>query len=123
MNLKEIAISFLHTAAGGDPKTAYDKYVATDFIHHNQYFKGDRDSLMRAMEEANTKMPNRSCEVKHCYQDGNTVIAHSLVTRKDPSLQAIAVVHIMRFENGKIAELWDLGQMLERNSPNENGPF
>ena len=42
MTKKEIAVSFLKMAGSGDVQKAYDKFVAPAFIHHNQYFKGDR---------------------------------------------------------------------------------
>ncbi|MFZ1808888.1 MAG: hypothetical protein WAU36_16775 [Cyclobacteriaceae bacterium] len=45
---------------------------------------------------------------------------HSHVVKDD---MEIAVVHIFRFDNVKIIELWDLGQVLDKNSPNENGVF
>lgn len=123
MTNKEIAVSFLKAAASGDVKSAYEKFVANSFIHHNQYFKGDRQSLLEAMEEANKVSPNKSIDVKYAYEDGNTVICHSLVEREDPDAAEIAVVHIMRFENFKIAELWDLGQEILKDCPNENGLF
>jgi|SRR4051812_37240722 predicted SnoaL-like aldol condensation-catalyzing enzyme len=120
MSKKEIAIAFLKAAASGDVRNAYDNYVAADFIHHNQYFKGDRKSLMLAMEEASKVSPNKSFEVKHCYEDGDVVITHSLVEKTE---MKIAVVHIVKFKNDKIIELWDLGQQINKDSPNENGMF
>jgi len=48
------------------------------------------------------------------------VITHSLVSKKDAD---IAVVHIFRFENNKVVELWDLGQVIDPKSPNTNGLF
>jgi predicted SnoaL-like aldol condensation-catalyzing enzyme len=120
MTQKEIATTFLKTAGLGSVKTAYEKFVAPNFIHHNQYFKGDRESLLVAMDDAGKTSPNKSIEVKKIYEDGNTVITHSLVVKEAMS---IAVVHIFRFENNKIVELWDLGQVIDKNSPNENGLF
>ena len=114
---KEIAISFLKMAGGGNVREAYKKFIAPDFIHHNQYFKGDRASLMVAMEEAHTKSPNKSIDVKHVYEFGDTVITHSRVSRKDPAEPDIAVVHIFRVKDGKVAELWDLGQPMMKDSP------
>ena len=35
----------------------------------------------------------------------------------------MAVVHIFRFEGGRIAELWDLGMPIPEDSVNENGMF
>jgi predicted SnoaL-like aldol condensation-catalyzing enzyme len=120
---KEAATSFLKKAGMGKVQEAYDQYVASSFIHHNQYFKGDRDSLYRAMQEASSSSPNKSIEVKHIYEDGDTVITHSLVTRQDTKAPDVAVVHIFRFEQDRIVELWDVGQPVSKGSPNENGLF
>ena len=120
---QEAAKSFLNMAGMGKVQEAYDQYVAPSFIHHNQYFKGDRQSLLTAMHEASTTSPNKSIQIKRIYQDGDTVVTHSLVTRQDPQAPAIAVVHIFRFEHDRIAELWDLGQPISKDSPNENGMF
>lgn len=123
MTRKEAAVSFLKTAGLGNPREAYEKFVAPQFIHHNQYFKGDRNSLMSAMEEAHKKSPNKLIDVKQAFEDGDTVITHSLVVRKDPGEPDIAVVHIFRFEGDKVVELWDVAMLLVKNSPNENGAF
>ena len=123
MTNKESATSFLKMAGGGNVRAAYEKFVAPDFIHHNQHFKGDRQSLLLAMEEASRTHPNKAIDVKYIYQDGDVVITHSLVTRQDPEAPGIAVMHIFRFKNDRIVELWDLGQEIAKNSPNKNGPF
>ena len=119
----EAAKSFLEMAGTGKVQEAYDQYVSPSFIHHNQYFKGDRQSLLRAMQDASKASPNKSVQVRHTYEDDNTVITHSLVTREDPQAPQIAVVHIFRFEQDRIVELWDLAQPLSKESPNQNGPF
>ena len=123
MTNKESATSFLKMAGSGNVRAAYDEFVAPDFIHHNQYFKGDRQSLLLAMEEASKTHPNKDIDIKHIYQDGNIVITHSLVMRQDPQASRIAVVHIFKFRDGRIVELWDLGQEIAKDSPNENGLF
>jgi predicted SnoaL-like aldol condensation-catalyzing enzyme len=123
MTNKEKAVSFLKMAGSGDVQNAYDKFVGATFIHHSQFFKGDRQSLLNAMKEASAKSPNKAIDVKFVYEDENTVITHSLVTRQKPEEPSIAVVHIFRFESGQIVELWDLGQAISKDSPNENGMF
>lgn len=123
MTHKEMAVLFLKLAGSGKVQEAYDKFIAPDFIHHNQYFKGDRESLKTAMEDAHKMSPNKSIETKHVYEDGNTVITHSRVTRQNVAEQDVAVVHIFRFKNDKVVELWDLGQLIEKDMPNENGAF
>jgi predicted SnoaL-like aldol condensation-catalyzing enzyme len=123
MDNKEKAKKFLQMAGTGEVKTAYEQFVAHNFRHHNQYFQGDRESLLKAMEQAAQAQPNKTIETKSAYQDGNTVITHSLVKRAQPGQPDIAVVHIFKFEDGKITELWDLGQPIDPNSPNQNGMF
>ncbi len=113
-------MDFLKYAGSGKVREAYDKFTSPNFIHHNQYFKGDRESLLKGMEEAHKNSPNKLVDVKYAYEDGATVITHSHVAK---SGMDIAVVHIFRFENYKIVELWDLGQVIEKDSPNENGLF
>ncbi len=120
MTKKEIAASFLQMAGMGEVKEAYDRFVASEFIHHNQYFKGDRESLLVAMQEAHDTRPNQSITIIKTYEDGDTVITHSHVVKEDLE---IAVVHTFRFVHNKIAELWDLGQVIDKDSPNENGLF
>ena len=120
MKKKEIAKSFLQLAGHGKVKEAFDQFVSDDFIHHNQYFQGNRDALAKAMEDAHQTSANKSIEIKHCYKDGKTVITHSLVIKQE---MEIAVVHIFLFKGDKIVELWDLGQVIDKDSPNENGLF
>ena len=123
MDHKQAATEFLRLASSGEVARAYDTFVATNFKHHNAYFAGDASSLRKGMEEAHQKMPNRSIEVARALEDGDLVAVHSRVTRQDPTAPEIAVVHIFRFEGDRIAELWDVGQELPKESPNKNGPF
>lgn len=120
MTKKEIAIDFLTLTSSGGAIEAFNLYVAQDFIHHNQYFGGSRNAIMHAMTEAHETSPNISLDVKYVYTDGDNVIVHSHVIKTD---MEIAVVHIFRFANKKIVEMWDLGQIILENSPNEHGLF
>jgi predicted SnoaL-like aldol condensation-catalyzing enzyme len=120
MNLKEIAITFLKTAAQGSPNEAFDKYVASDFIHHNQYFDGDKVSLLDAMIKASGSSPNKSFSVKSSVQEGDRVVTYSHVVKENMD---IAVFHMFRFKDDKIVELWDVGQQIAKDSPNKNGMF
>ena len=120
MSNKQTAQDFLKLCALTSPKQAFDKYVNANFKHHNQYFAGDRETLMNAMIESDSEMPNREFSIKQTFEDGDRVACFSHV-KKDK--MDIAVLHIMRFENGKISEMWDCGQVLDPKSPNKNGMF
>jgi predicted SnoaL-like aldol condensation-catalyzing enzyme len=120
--LKEKAVSFLQAVASGKVREAYESYVGPDFRHHNPYYRGDRDSLMKAMEENQVESPNKVLEVKLAIQEEDKVTTYSHIKQNPDDLGA-AVVHIFRFQDGKIVEMWDTGQAIPEDSPNENGMF
>lgn len=120
--LKEKAVSFLQLAASREVREAYDRFTGPDFRHHNPFFRGDADSLMLAMEENAIKNPQKVLEVKRVIEDGDIVAVHSHVKQNQDDI-GVAVVHIFRFHNDLIVELWDVGQPIPENSPNENGAF
>ena len=119
---REIAKSFLKLAASGEVREAYSRYVGPNFRHHNAFFHGDRESLMLAMEENATKNPNRKLEIKLSLEDKDLVATYSHV-QQNPGDLGSAVVHIFRFEGGRIVEMWDIGQAVPEDSPNEDGMF
>lgn len=122
MTRKEMAQDFLKLAAKGQAREAFKLYVSDDFKHHNAYFKGDGHSLMTAMEENGRKNPDKIFEMQRALEDGDLVAVHSYV-RATPDAPGAAVMHIFRFDNDKIAKLWDFGQAVPENRINENGMF
>ena len=122
MDKRDIATEFLRMCARGDVREAYARFVSDAFVHHNPWFAGDRESLLVAMEQSAVAEPNKSFEVKQVIEGSDRVAVHSLLTRADAGLQ-YAVVHIIRIEQGRIVELWDLAQELPKESPNANGMF
>jgi len=119
---KAAAIAFLELASSGKVKDAYAKFVDSGFKHHNPFFEGSAESLKAGMEENARQNPNKVLEVKRAIAEGDFVAVHSHVKQK-PGEPGGAVVHIFRFENGRIVELWDLGQPVQENSPNQYGMF
>jgi len=123
MTKKQIAKDFLMKCANGDSREAFKLYVATNsFKHHNVYFKGDAETLMLAMEENDREMPDKIFEIQRTLEDGDLVAVHSHFRENTEDL-GWAVMHILRFEEGKIVELWDISQVVPKNMPNENGMF
>lgn len=116
----QTAIDFLTRAASGDVREAYARHVAPDFKHHNAYFPGDRESLLRGMEQSAQAEPNKAFTVKQTIDDGERVAVLSHLVRADAGKQ-YAVVHILRFDNGRIVEMWDVAQEIPAESPNTLG--
>ncbi|WP_409250571.1 nuclear transport factor 2 family protein [Bacillus sp. SCS-153A] len=117
---KTSAESFLQMVASGSVREAFDKYTDKEFVHHNPYFKGDAESIMRAMEENAEQNPDKVFEVLRSIEEGENVAVHSHVKQNPEDIGAV-VVHIFRFQEDKIVEMWDVGQIIPEDSPNENG--
>jgi predicted SnoaL-like aldol condensation-catalyzing enzyme len=122
MSLKQIAIDFLTLAAAGRPREAFERFVGPGFRHHNPFFKGDGVSLVEAMEESGAQCPDKILEVQQALEEGDRVAVLSWI-RQHPKDRGAAVVHLFRFSEGRIVELWDIGQDIPEALVNENGMF
>ncbi len=119
---KQTAISFLRLVISGQVREAYERHIAPEFRHHNPDFKGDAQSLRQGMEENAAAFPDKTFEIKQALEDGDYVAIHSHVKLK-PGDRGLALVHIFRFRGNAIAELWDIGQPVPQDTPNEHGMF
>ena len=122
MDNAEIAATFLRMCARGEVRAAFERFVAPGFVHHNAWFPGDRQSLLVAMEQSAAGEPNKSFEPRQVIDGGDRVAVLSHLRRADGDTE-MAVVHIARFHDGQIVELWDLGQQIPKDSPNRLGMF
>lgn len=120
MTKKDIATSFLELASSGKVREAFDKYIHLNFIHHLVFFKGDRESFLKAMEENAREFPDKTYETIHALEDGDLVAVHGKVTLAP---KVFGAIHIFRFEGDKIIESWEASQEELKDSPNENGLF
>lgn len=119
---KDAAIEFLNLIVSGDVRGAYERHVASGFRHHNPYFPGDAASLKEGMEADESRNPGKKLDVRVALHDGDYVAVHSRLTREASALN-MAVVHIFRFEQERIVELWDIGQAVPEKIVNKNGMF
>jgi predicted SnoaL-like aldol condensation-catalyzing enzyme len=119
---KDAAAAFLKLASSGKVREAYSKYAGEGFRHHNPYFEGSAAALTAGMEENSKLNPDKTLEVKRVIAEGALVVVHAHVRMK-PGDAGFALVHIFRFENGRIMELWDVGQAVPETSPNQYGMF
>jgi predicted SnoaL-like aldol condensation-catalyzing enzyme len=77
---------------------------------------------MKGMQENAAQNPNKVFEIKHTIAEGSFVVVHSHVRQKPGDLGA-AIVHIFRFEQDRIVELWDVGQPVPDSAANQYGMF
>jgi predicted SnoaL-like aldol condensation-catalyzing enzyme len=119
---KEMAVNFLKLASSGAVREAYASFIGAGFKHHNPFFAGTEEALAVGMESNARQNPDKIFEVKRVIAEGEFVVVHSHVRQKPEDLGAV-VVHIFRFESGRIVELWDVGQPVPAESANQFGMF
>ena len=105
-----------------DVDRAYAEYVGPNFRHHNVWFPGHADALKQGMADNLRQNPQKKLAIKQSIEEGDRVAVLSHVTFGADD-RGYALMHLFRFENGKIAELWDVAQEIPQDSPNANGAF
>jgi predicted SnoaL-like aldol condensation-catalyzing enzyme len=119
---KETAMDFLRLTARGEVDDAFARYAAPDFRHHNPHFAADAATLRAAMKENAGRFPHMVFEVQRALGDGPLVAVHSRAVMEEGG-QELAIVHILRFEDGRIAEMWDIAQAAPVPMANRDGMF
>ena len=117
-----IAREFLRMCARGEVREAFARHVAGGFVHHNAHFAGDRASLIEAMEASVRAEPDKVLEVMQVVEGSDRVAVMSRL-RRPATGKDYAVVHILRFQAGKVVEMWDVGREVPADSPNALGMF
>ena len=122
MDNKQAAVDFLQLVIAGNIDQAYQTYVDMNGKHHNVYFSAGFATLRDAMKENHVKFPKKTFTIKNVFGEGDLIAVHShlVMAAGDPG---IAVVHMFRFQKGKIVEMWDVGQPIPEGLPNKDGPF
>ena len=119
---KQAAVDFLRLGTAGRVDEAYQKYVDPQGKHHSPYFGAGFAALKIGMIDNHDQFPNKQLTIKHVLGDGDFVAVHSHVVLS-PGDQGIATLHLFRFHQNKIVELWDFGQPVPADSPNQDGIF
>lgn len=122
MGNKQAAVAFMELASAGRVIEAYAKYVAPGFRHHNPWFAAGAEVLKQGMEDNARENPGKSFEVKRVIEEGDLVAVHSHVRMK-AGHPGYALIHICRFEQERIAELWDVGMEIPADVVNSDGVF
>jgi len=118
---KKAALDFLELVIAGKIDEAYEKYVDMNGKHHNVATLAGMTELNKGMKGAEEQFPNKQFEVQHVVGDGDFVAVHSHLALKVGAVD-FAAVHLFRFANGKIVELWDVAQDITK-SINADGAF
>ena len=119
---KNTAITFLEMASTGKVAEAFQRFVNPSFRHHLPNLKGDAASWAAEMKRINDTYPDKVFEVKHSLEDRDFVAVHSRV-RYEPGGPDMSYVHLFRFVNIRITEVWEVAQTAPELAMNAHGMF
>jgi len=119
---KDVAVQFLKLVVDGDVDEAFQTYVDGSGKHHNVYTPAGFEALKAGMKQAEAAFPDKEFSVKQVLADNDKVVVFSHLKAKSQAMN-LSVMHLFRIENGKIVELWDLGQDIPKEIVNRDGPF
>jgi predicted SnoaL-like aldol condensation-catalyzing enzyme len=117
---KDSAVGFLELVVAHKINEAYAAFVDFSGKHHNVGTPAGMAALKKAMEESDVQSPTKQIIIKNVIGEEDRVAVHSRLIFESNEM---VVVHIFRFNNGKIVEFWDLGMEIPADSPNKDGLF
>ena len=113
MKNKEIVLQFIEECFNQKKLSKIDQYMKVNYIQHNSTVAQGREGFVDFAKNRFFQMfPDLKLIVKHCYEDGDTVICHNHAVLKPGEVENI-VFDVYRLENGKLAEHWDCIQHLD----------
>lgn len=102
-------------------RTAFERYVAADYIQHNPGIADGRAAAIAALEPKFSS-PSARFAVKRILVDGEYAMIH-LHARPDEQSRGGAVADIYRLRGGKVVEHWDVLQPIPAESKNPHPMF
>jgi predicted SnoaL-like aldol condensation-catalyzing enzyme len=117
---------------------AVDNYQSPTYIQHNPAVGDGPDALKAAMKSLVAQFPDLQFNVKRAFAEDDYVIVHSEMTglnwllmagdtptagAADGEMPSYAVVDILRMEDGRIAEHWDVIQQVPPQTASGNSMF
>jgi predicted SnoaL-like aldol condensation-catalyzing enzyme len=106
----------------GRVREAFETYVHEDYIQHNPLAPDGRAAAIAALEPYFASQPDAVREVHRIIVDGDLAAIH-VRSRQNPEDRGFAIVDILRLENGKIVEHWDVIQAVPEQSANPHPMF
>ena len=120
---KKIVIDFYELAFNRHkPTEAAQKYLGDRYIQHNPNHANGAEAFSIDFEKYLKEHPKYHVRFAHVFADGDIVILHSHHQAEENDLGR-AIIDLMRVENGKIVEHWDVVQAVPERTVNGNSMF
>jgi predicted SnoaL-like aldol condensation-catalyzing enzyme len=124
---KKVVRDFFKLVVQGRQKDGL-RFFASNCRQHNPYTKGGMHALFDAMgaaQQGQPKFPDPHFAVKNVMADGDLVMVHTelLNSKSKPSEGGLRQAHLFRFKANKIAEYWDITQLVSSDMPQAANAF
>jgi len=111
MTNKEIVIRFTEEVFNQRKLDLIPLYMRDDYRQHNPTVAQGREGFIEFAKRFTRMFPDVNLQIKHIYEDGDTVICHNLAVLKPGEIENI-VFDVYRLQDGQLAEHWDCIQRL-----------
>lgn len=119
---KAVAIAFYNAALNEKDWNEAEQYIGPRYVQHSIYMEDGRAGLEALVERLRKEFPENHGEIIQAFADGDMVALHLHVTRY-PGHPGWSVIELMRLENGKVVEHWDIFETVPESAANSNGMF
>jgi len=106
----------------GKVREAYQTYVAEDYIQHNPRAQNGRAAAIASLEPIYQANPQHRMIVHRMIVEDPYIVVH-LHGQSSPEDPGAAAVDILRVEDCRIVEHWDVTQRVPAETVNGNGMF
>ncbi|QYN33930.1 ester cyclase [Pseudonocardia sp. DSM 110487] len=118
----QIAAQVLKTVSDGGDTTVIERFVRPDYIQHNPLAPDGPEAMKAFGATIRQQFPDAMLDVRRAISEGDLVLLHSRGVLV-PGTPGLAVFDIFRFQDGKIAEHWDVLQEVPTTTANGNDMF
>jgi predicted SnoaL-like aldol condensation-catalyzing enzyme len=119
---KQTVINFYNQVVNEKNFENAEKYLGSKYIQHNPIAADGAEGLKGYIQWLQQNFPTAHAEIKKVFADNNYVILHVHFVL-EPETRGAAIMDILRLENGKIVEHWDVIQDIPEKPANPNGMF
>lgn len=117
-----IAVQALGGVFAGGDASAIDRVVRPDYIQHNPLAPDGPEAMKAFGAGLRQQFPEATFDVRRILSDGDLALVHSHAVLV-PGTPGLAEFDIFRFQDGKIAEHWDVLQEVPATTANGNDLF
>jgi len=119
---KKVVLEFFEKVLIPMDFTVAPTFFGPRYIQHSPLATDGSEGLRAFLEKARVETPHAKTYIKRIFADGDHVIVHSHVVIH-PGTPGIAVADIIRLENGKLVEHWEVSQAVPEQMLHSNTMF